>query len=216
MRNRLYRLRSGLSYANVMATIAVFVALGGSGYAAISLPRDSVGARELRSRSVGSAELQRGAVASSSVRDGALNLADLSASARDQLKGAAGVAGPAGPAGPTGAAGPKGDPGPQGVAGVSAATEWAVIDDLGDRQAGTAVGPRVAPVVGERIVSFKRSVLGCAPVATLAKVLGGTNREPEPGRITVEITNDGRVRVRTYGSTGIAGDFGFHLIVVCP
>lgn len=51
------RLRSRLTYSNVMATIAVFLAMGGGAYA-ISLPRNSVGARELKKSSVESAEVK--------------------------------------------------------------------------------------------------------------------------------------------------------------
>src|SRR5262245_53502380 len=39
----LQALHSKLSYSNVVASLALFVALGGTGYAALSLPRDSVG-----------------------------------------------------------------------------------------------------------------------------------------------------------------------------
>jgi hypothetical protein len=41
-----------LSYANVVATIALFISLGGASYAAIALPPHSVGARELRAGAV--------------------------------------------------------------------------------------------------------------------------------------------------------------------
>src|SRR3954465_10867814 len=92
MRNRLnfVRLPFRLSYANVVATLALFVALGGTGYAAYSLPRNSVGARELRRGSVGRSELKNGAVESSSVRDGTLAVRDFSASARSALAGGVG------------------------------------------------------------------------------------------------------------------------------
>jgi hypothetical protein len=56
------RVRAHLSYANVMATLAVFIALGGASYAAFSLPRDSVGSRELKNASVGTKELKRTSV----------------------------------------------------------------------------------------------------------------------------------------------------------
>ena len=36
------RVKSRLTYGNVMSTVAVFIALGGTSYA-LSLPRDSVG-----------------------------------------------------------------------------------------------------------------------------------------------------------------------------
>lgn len=51
-----------LTYANVMATIAVFVALGGASYAAVSLPRNSVGANQIKDRAIGAAKLKGGAV----------------------------------------------------------------------------------------------------------------------------------------------------------
>jgi hypothetical protein len=38
------KIRARLSYANVMATIAVFGLLGGVSYAAVNPPRNSVGA----------------------------------------------------------------------------------------------------------------------------------------------------------------------------
>ena len=43
---------SHLSYANVTATLALFVALGGGAYAAATLPRDSVGTAQLRTAAV--------------------------------------------------------------------------------------------------------------------------------------------------------------------
>ena len=42
------RLRNSVSYANVMATIAVFLALGGGAYAALRLPKNSVGTRQIK------------------------------------------------------------------------------------------------------------------------------------------------------------------------
>ena len=50
------------SYANVMSTIAVFAALGGVGYAAAQLPRNSVGAAQLRPNAVTGAKIRTGAV----------------------------------------------------------------------------------------------------------------------------------------------------------
>ncbi len=45
-------LRERLSYANVMATLALFVSLGGASYAAITLPAGSVGPQQLRTHAV--------------------------------------------------------------------------------------------------------------------------------------------------------------------
>ena len=48
----LARTLSRLTYADVMATIAVFLALGGGAYAALRLPRNSVGARQIKANAV--------------------------------------------------------------------------------------------------------------------------------------------------------------------
>ena len=66
-----------LTFANVTASTALFIALGGTSYAAVSMPRNSVGAPQLRSASVGSSE----------VRNGSLELRDLSTRARAGLRG---------------------------------------------------------------------------------------------------------------------------------
>ena len=49
--------RMRLSYSNVMATIAVFIALGGTGVAAVSLSRNSVGSKQIRRGAVKTSEL---------------------------------------------------------------------------------------------------------------------------------------------------------------
>lgn len=83
-----------LKYSNVMATIAVFVALGGGSYAAVTtLAKNSVGTKQVRDRSLLARDFRKG-----------------------QLK--RGPAGPVGPAGPAGAVGPAGPAGPAGEPGA--------------------------------------------------------------------------------------------------
>ena len=89
----LRRMRDRMTYANVVATLALFVALGGSSYAALTLPKRSVGTQQLRT----------GAVASRAVADRSLELRDISRATRASLSGKQGVTGPQGPAGPAGA-----------------------------------------------------------------------------------------------------------------
>jgi hypothetical protein len=96
------RLRVSLTYANVMATIAVFIALGGSGYAAVKLPKNSVGPKQLRANAVTSSKVKRGSLLSS----------DFKASQR------AGLRGPEGPRGAQGPQGLRGSQGSQGAAGT--------------------------------------------------------------------------------------------------
>jgi hypothetical protein len=66
-----------LSYSNVVASVALFVALGGTAAAAVTLDRDSVGPREIREGAVRSAEL----------RDEGVRIADISPGARGALLG---------------------------------------------------------------------------------------------------------------------------------
>lgn len=98
-----------LGYTNVTATIALFVALGGSSYAALS-----VSGKHIRNGTVTSADLKDGSIASRDVDNGSLLAKDFKSG---QLP--AGPQGPAGPAGPTGPAGPAGEPGPSGPAGMT-------------------------------------------------------------------------------------------------
>lgn len=84
------------SPAMVVALIALFVALGGVGYAASQLPKNSVGTKQLK----------KNAVTSAKVKDHSLLAGDFKAG---QLP-----AGPKGEAGPAGAQGPKGETGPRG------------------------------------------------------------------------------------------------------
>jgi hypothetical protein len=46
------RLRDGLTFANVMSVVAVFIALGGGAYAALKLPKNSVGPKQLKADAV--------------------------------------------------------------------------------------------------------------------------------------------------------------------
>jgi hypothetical protein len=89
------KLRSGLTYANVMATIAVFLALGGGAYAAFKLPNNSVGSKQIKDNAVKSAKVANGSLLANDFRAGEL------------------------PAGPAGEQGPQGLPGTQGLKGDS-------------------------------------------------------------------------------------------------
>lgn len=98
--------RDRVTYANVMSTLGVFIALGGTSYAAVKLPADSVGNKQLRDA----------AVTSQIIRDGAVTSADLAPGAV--------AAGPRGPKGSTG------ERGPQGASGLAPAEGWQALQLL--------------------------------------------------------------------------------------
>ncbi len=67
--------RLNLSYANVMATIAVFIALGGGAWAAVNLPlpKGSVGTKQIRKKAVKTKDLGNQAVTGRKVRNESLS-----------------------------------------------------------------------------------------------------------------------------------------------
>jgi hypothetical protein len=105
------------SPAMIVACLALIVALGGVGYAAVKLPANSVG----------NAQLKNNAVTGAKVLNGSLLAADFKRGQIIGKPGAPGVPGPKGDAGPKGDQGPKGDTGPRGpswgdVSGVGSGT----------------------------------------------------------------------------------------------
>lgn len=62
--------RPQLTYANVVASLALFVALGGASYAATSLPRGSVGPKQIRAEAVRTGKLADGAVTAAKLARG--------------------------------------------------------------------------------------------------------------------------------------------------
>jgi hypothetical protein len=85
-------LRARLTFSNVIAMSALFIALGGAAYAATQLPKNSVGTQQLKKGAVTKAKIKPATV--------------------DALRGATG---PAGPAGAPGQPGPAGGTLPAGV-----------------------------------------------------------------------------------------------------
>jgi hypothetical protein len=98
------------SPAMVVASLGLLVALGGTSFAAVTLPRNSVGNAQLRDSSV----------TSTKVKNFSLRRVDF---ASGQLpagpRGGVGPAGPAGSPGAQGATGPSGPSGPSGASGSS-------------------------------------------------------------------------------------------------
>jgi hypothetical protein len=97
------------SHTTIAAYMALFVALGGTSYAAVKLPKNSVGGSQIK----------KNAVSSSKVKNGSLLKGDFKAG---QL--------PAGAKGPQGAQGPAGSNGSTGPAGTAKA--FARIDPAGN------------------------------------------------------------------------------------
>ena len=105
------RLRRHLSYANVVASLALFIALGGTSYAALTITSKNVKdgtltGKDIKNNSVSSADVRNGSLLSKDFKPGQL---------------VAGAPGPQGSPGATGAKGDKGDPGANGTNGTDGA-----------------------------------------------------------------------------------------------
>jgi hypothetical protein len=90
-----------ITYSNVVATVALFAALGGSSYAAVAIT-----GKQVRDGSLSGRDVHNASLTGKDVRDASLLARDFKAG---QL--------PAGPQGPKGDPGPRGEPGPPGPAG---------------------------------------------------------------------------------------------------
>jgi hypothetical protein len=158
--SRLNKMRGRINSAHVIAMIALFVALSGSSYAAVTirasqiknnsipgskLKANSVPSSKLKNNSITGRKLQNNTVGKAKLRSDALlpsssggNLINAQ-SEDDESSGSAGARGPQGPSGPrglTGATGPQGAAGAtggQGAAGTNA--------DLVKVTAGNVVAP---------------------------------------------------------------------------
>jgi hypothetical protein len=64
--------RPRITYANVMSTVALMVALGGTSYAAINLPKNSVGSKQIKNGAVHSSDLAKNAVTNSKIAKNAV------------------------------------------------------------------------------------------------------------------------------------------------
>lgn len=182
----------------VVATLALFVALGGTGYAALSLPANSVGAAQLKKDSVNSAK----------VADGSLRLTDLKAGTRALLKGPAGATGPAGPAGATGAPGAPGTPATSLFAEISSGATPAVV---------RGTGVTTVTLDGTfYVVTLNRDISACVAVGTPS----GTNGNNNDTRISVVHRAGAANALNVMTFSGAAGtsvtNVPFSLAVFCP
>ena len=120
-----------LSYANVMSTLALFIALGGVSYAAVKLPSNSVGTPQIRND----------AVTGSKIKNGSISQKDLDKALVAKLA----LAGKPGPQGIQGATGSAGTQGLQGLTG-----DPAYVQRTGFQGSGTNPPGGMADVVSQQ------------------------------------------------------------------
>jgi hypothetical protein len=146
------------TYANVAATVALFAALGGTSYAAVTLPHNSIGASQIKNNSINSSKVKNGSLLKVDFKSGQLP------------RGATGAAGPAGPAGPAGAAGAAGAPGKDGTA-----KAYAYVDATGTLDPARSSNVTSVTTAGATLDCF---VLPFTPKNVVASIQGYENGGP--------------------------------------
>ena len=171
-------MRSHLNFSNVVALLALFVALGGTSYAALTVTGKTV-----KNGSLTGQDLKRGTITSRQVKDGGLLSADFKAG---QL--------PAGPRGETGPAGPPGTPGQAGPAGsFSSVVARKLFGSVAD---GAQTALTVVCAAGERPISggFDAASDGTVRALLSAPANGPLSASPGDGqtfdRWQVVVRND--------------------------
>jgi hypothetical protein len=154
--------RKHMTFANVISMVALFVALGGVSYAAIKLPKNSVGSKQIKKNSV----------TSTKVKNGSLKKGDFAAG---QL--------PVGAAGRNGTNGTNGTNGAPGAPGEAAA--FARIDS-----AGTLIGgPDQAKGITQTMIQHAAGASAAEVAGTGVYCIGGLDFTPTSAVVTTDNTD---------------------------
>jgi hypothetical protein len=231
----LARLRRRASFANVTSALALFVALGGSSYAAITLPSNSVGSDQIRTGAVGTPEIRTGGVGGAEIKTSAVRASEIKTGgvgaseihtdavrAKEIKSGAVGNDELAANA----VTGAKVADGSLEAADLSDAARSslagnapfrAAVNTTGAAVAGNATGAQ-RTATGTYTVDFGKDVSACFYSATLAAVKNGTGIDtPDAGSITITPgAAPTSLVVHTFVVPGgTAKDEPFHLGVSC-
>ena len=222
------RLRRRLTFANVASTAALFVALGGTSYAAITLPANSVGSSQIRSGAVGGREIRTGGVSTAEIKTGGVRKAEIatggvgaselhsdSVRASEIKAGAVGAAEIAKDA-------VTGDVVKDGSVGVADLDATARGFHASSTKGGAATAGNAKTIAktgtGEYTVDFGSDVSQCVATASPASVKSGTaTDDPTAGAsaATAPGAANTAVVVHTFDTAGVAADEPFAVVLGC-
>jgi hypothetical protein len=196
----LRKLRPHLTYANVAATLALVIAVGGgTAWAAQKIrTRDiayhAVTASKVNYNAITAAKVKNGSLSGKEIRDHSLTTDDVqNGTLRAEDFGADQL--------PRGEKGDKGDP---------ATSLHGTVSDIGVLTFGSGVTSVVPGDAGEYAVTFDRDVTRCSVVATVADARGGSVSAQHAGAPTPQ-----RVDFTTRSVGGIDADRRFGFAVFC-
>lgn len=205
----LARLRPHLKFANVVSLLALFIALGGGAYA-MTLPRNSVGASQLKQNAVISPKIKNSAVISSKIKAGAITGSKIKAHSLLSKDFAVGQL----PTGPRGAQGKSGPAGVQGAAGSAVAY---------GSFAGSSTGVTISgPVKNLSAGNISRAGAGAYCFSGLSftpkNLVATLDSSFTSGFVTASTTPFGpcpvgtQAEVKTFDSAGTAADRSFSVL----
>lgn len=151
--------------------MALFIALGGTSYAAVKLPKNSVG----------SGQIKKNAVSSSKVKNGSLTKSDFKAS--DLPVAPAGAQGPKGDKGDNGTNGTNGTNGVDGADGT--ATAFARIDSTGN----LIGGPDQSEGITQAMIQHAAGASAAEVAGTGVYCLGGLGFDPTSVSVSTDNTD---------------------------
>ena len=217
-------LRGRITYANVMATAAVFLALGGTSYAAVTIT-----GKDVKDSSLTGRDIKNSSLTTRDVKDGSLLAADFKAgqltggaagsqSTRDTgatgpqgPKGDTGATGQQGPKGDTGATGPQGPKGDTGPAGSAAAYAqvWKQGTLFSDHHKNIENADIIHPATGVYCILPYHDMAVASP-AFEPSIVQADVTDPGSGLSTCNF-HYGATVVRTYDLNGTPADHSFNI-----
>jgi Collagen triple helix repeat (20 copies) len=219
--SKIARIRERVTSAHVIACVALFVALGGSSYAAVTISasqiaNNSIPGSKIRANSIPASKLRNNSITGRKLRNNTISRAKLRSDALSPItaggnitnpqsttddESTTGPRGPQGPSGPRGLTGATGPAGPQGPAGQTGATGAAgdsqltlVTDGRAIEDGATTAFAQVTCAAGQALYSV--NYVTTAPTATATT--GATTYR-------VDITGDPGVRIDVYALCGASG-----------
>jgi hypothetical protein len=193
------RLRRHLSPALVLACLALLVAVGGTSYAQVGLPANSVGTKQLKNGAVVASKVKPRSLLARNFKPGQLPRGP---------QGAQGLPGAAGPQGPGGPAGSKGDPATRLFASVRNTSSGPVLGP----SSGVADVDPIGQSGGAYLLTLNQDVNNCAVLATPGATSG---QIPSGGMVAAAATSPRNVTVNTFDAGGSQSNLDFTVAVFC-
>jgi hypothetical protein len=209
------RLRQNITYANTVSTIALFVVLGGGAYAAVTLPKNSVGTKQLKKSAVTSVKVKDRSLLATDFKAGQIPAGAKGDTGAAGVKGDTGATGPAGAKGDAGAAGAKGDKGDTGLTGPRGPSslqqvKGADVADL-DNTSGSTLASAVL-TSGKYLVQAKTVLSSAAASMVDCSIFTNGNAGTPIDSATVKIPAGGQAEVNLVGAEALGSNF---LLFVC-